>query len=255
MNDYFGDWVINGIFTALQEYDVPWKDLDLDVALNTLYHGAHSGDKYASRLVAAIASEPITDDEVSQLCAALLAVNGVTWGKTWATLSAEYDPIENYSMTETLTNDVTTDDYGKTHTRTDNLSHTKTGTEQETPNITEITTPQLNVDVERDTYGFNSDSSVPANHESTDTTGTNTIQRTGTATMTYNTTDGDSGTVQDSDTGRDTHTRNYTLSRHGNIGVTTSQQMLQSERDLWVWNYFYDVVFPGLDRVLTLRIY
>ena len=45
------------------------------------------------------------------------------------------------------------------------------------------------------------------------------------------------------------------LTRSGNIGVTTTQQMLQSERDLWMWNYFRDVVFPDLDSVLVLGIY
>ena len=45
------------------------------------------------------------------------------------------------------------------------------------------------------------------------------------------------------------------LERSGNIGVTTSQQMLQSERELWIWNFFRDVVFPDLDSVLVLGIY
>lgn len=50
-------------------------------------------------------------------------------------------------------------------------------------------------------------------------------------------------------------TYNTKLERSGNIGVTTSQQMIESERNLWQWNYFYKVVFPDIDRVLTLAIY
>ena len=46
-----------------------------------------------------------------------------------------------------------------------------------------------------------------------------------------------------------------TLRRSGNIGVTTSQQMIQSERDLWLWNFFQDVVFKDISKVLTLSIY
>ena len=46
-----------------------------------------------------------------------------------------------------------------------------------------------------------------------------------------------------------------TLTRKGNIGVTTSQQMIQSQRDLLLWDYFYKVVFPDLDNFLTLQIY
>ena len=81
--------------------------------------------------------------------------------------------------------------------------------------------------------------------------------------MTYNTSETDggtstlhnTGTVTDADTGTDTNTRNYTLTRKGNIGVTTSQQLLQSERDLWKWVFFDDVVYPDIDRVLTIQTY
>ena len=55
--------------------------------------------------------------------------------------------------------------------------------------------------------------------------------------------------------GSDTSTRNYTLERSGNIGVTTSQQMIESERELWLWNFFYKIVFPDVDRILAIDIY
>lgn len=48
---------------------------------------------------------------------------------------------------------------------------------------------------------------------------------------------------------------NRTLTRSGNIGVTTSQQMIESERQLYVWNFFHNVVFPDLDKLLTLEVY
>ena len=44
------------------------------------------------------------------------------------------------------------------------------------------------------------------------------------------------------------------LKRSGNIGVTTTQQMLQQERELWDWNY-YNTVFKDIDNLLTLMIY
>lgn len=50
------------------------------------------------------------------------------------------------------------------------------------------------------------------------------------------------------------HDSNRTLTRHGNIGVTTSQQMLQSEIELRQWN-FYDQVFRDLDSVLVCPVY
>ena len=45
-----------------------------------------------------------------------------------------------------------------------------------------------------------------------------------------------------------------TLTRKGNIGVTTTQQMMESEIRLWQWN-FYESVFKDIDSVLTLYIY
>ena len=86
-------------------------------------------------------------------------------------------------------------------------------------------------------------------------TGTSTNAKTGTVQLTHNTTDSDTGTQNTVSGGSDTSTRNYTLRRSGNIGVTTSQQMIQAERDLWLWNFFHSVVFPDVDKVLTIPIY
>ena len=64
-----------------------------------------------------------------------------------------------------------------------------------------------------------------------------------------------SGTQSNTESGSNTDTRNYTLTRSGNIGVTTSQQMIESERQLWMWNFFDLVVYPDIDRVLTINMY
>ena len=53
----------------------------------------------------------------------------------------------------------------------------------------------------------------------------------------------------------DKTTYNSTLKRTGNIGVTTSQQMIESERELWLWNFFRDIVFPDVAKALTISLY
>ena len=73
--------------------------------------------------------------------------------------------------------------------------------------------------------------------------------------MTYNTTDADTGMQTNAESGTNTTTRNYRLTRSGNIGVTTSQQMIEQERNVWIWNFFREIVFPAVDRVLTIPIY
>lgn len=340
LNEIFPAWMDDGgIFSAFEETGAaPWRAADIPAdILNLEYHGNHSGGKTISpALMAVTGGEELSRAGRLRLAANLIARYGVKWEKLWDTLSLEYNPIENYSMVEIMTNDRTVDAYGKESTRTDNLSHGKTGTEtqspnlteretpdttetetpntteQETPNTTETETPNT-VETEtpnttetnainksntthNTTHGFNTSAGVPSDdteeteqgtesktysgniekrtsgsiqrtragtvtHTKTGNvkktvTGTVTNTRTGTDQTTYNTTETDTGTQKTTDAGQDTHTRNYNLTRSGNIGVTTSQQMLQSERDLWqLWDYFRETVFPDLDSFLTIPIY
>lgn len=345
LNDVFPDWSTGGgIFSTLQTFPVPWKSENISAALDIEYHGNVSGEKIVSPLVEKIRDgDTLTETEKTMLATSILAVCGVNWGKQWETLSFEYNPIENYSMREQMTNDETVTEYGKSTTRTDNLTHkktgtetatvdgtdtrtddlthkktgtetatvdetdtrtddlthTKTGTETRTDDLTDTTTPNLTTNTANTVHGFNSSAGVPMGEQAQTATGTNkvthdgteqrqynltdadtgtqttvkdgehkttfdttdadtgtqTMKRTGTDETAFNTTDTDTGTQTVLDGGSDTHTRNYTLTRSGNIGVTTSQQMLESERALWVWNFFRNVVFPDIDRVLTIQVY
>lgn len=245
LTDVFPTWMLGAIFTALNEYDVPWKDEDIAILLDYEYFGNFSGDKLVSPLIEKMLdsyssdTEELSTEDINILAQIIFTIYSVNWSKLYATLSLEYDPIENYSMHEVMENDETVTEYGKDTTRTDNLSHTKTGTELDRPNLSNT----KNVSV----YGFNSSSAVPSDSESDSATGTDTTE--------YNIQEGNTGTVRNLDSGSDTQTRNYTLTRAGNIGVTTAQQMIESERNLWLWNFFRDVVFPNVDEVLAIKIY
>lgn len=301
LNDVFPRWLSgDGIFGTLQALDVPWKNDNVSLSLDVEYHGNRSGGKFISPLVSTLADGgALSGDDKLMLATALVSICGNKWAKEYSTLSFTYDPISNYDMTEIMSDDTTVTEYGKTNTRTDNLSHTKTGTdtqrpdltetttndtehshsgtETQTPDITEITTPNVTRQTTAEIAGLNSSGYENANQTTETTNGSSTVVKTGTDTTTYditdtdggtvtketegtnttqyNTTDTDTGTQTYRDTGTDTNTRNYTLTRTGNIGVTTSQQMIQSERELWLWDYFYNVVFPDIDRILTLPIY
>lgn len=345
LNDIFPDWLTGaGIFATLQNFNIPWKLENISADLDLEYHGNHSGDKLISPVARRVSrGEPLTVLQKTQLASALYAIYNKNWVKQWNTLSFTYNPIENYSMTEVMTNDSTVTTYGKTttrtdnlthqesgdnttdtttsgsssgldskanfgydsrsishtNTRTDNLSHGKTGTDTTTPNTTDTTTPNLTTMNTNSVYGFNSTTGVNSDTQNQTATGTNTTTHTGTEQVTYNTTETNTGTQQDvysetnridynsaddvshsntqsgtenvsikqsqtgtdtgtqtrADTGTDTHTRNYSMTRSGNIGVTTSQEMIKSERELWLWNFFQDVVFPDIDKFLTLQVY
>ena len=224
----------------------------------------------------------------AQISAAVNTVINVKYTNEWVRLfdlwNLSYNPIENYNMREQMTNDTTATTYGKTHTRTDNLSHginqtdtfTPNTTETETDNLThgktgtETQTPNVTNETDNTIHGFNSSDGVPTGEQTqtttgTDTktydtsetdTGTKTVQKTGQETRGVEGTETNTGTVTDADTGQDVNTRNYTLTRSGNIGVTTAQQMAESEINLWsVWDIFERVIFPDLDKLLVMPIY
>lgn len=201
LNDVLPNWMSgNGIFSVLQSFPVPWKDNNIASALDLEYHGNVSGEKFISPLLRKLMSgETLSEMEQTLVGTTIMAICGVNWGKQWETITFDYNPIENYSMTELMTNDETVNKYGKTRTnQNNNLIH-----------------------------GFNSTTGISSDEQ----------------------------TENGSDGGSDTQTRNYQLKRSGNIGVTTSQQMIESEHNLWLWNYFREVIFPDLDRVLTIPIY
>lgn len=276
----------DGIFTDLQELDVPWKEAGISTQLDIMYLGNHSGQKTISPLM----RQFVEDDEISDanratLAGVIFALYNDNWSREYATLSAVYNPIENYSMTEQMTNDKTEIEYGRTDTGSTSNTHSiegsesfihntsdkTTGSNGETKSGSEVRTP-INKQDNR-VYAFNSPQDVTGRiktsevlNSGTETTNYNDVKNvttenrevktTGTDTTQYNDRkDVDAGSSSNVASGKDTHTRNYKLTRSGNIGVTTSQQMLQSERDLWLWNFFESVVFPDIDRALTLAIY
>ena len=264
LSDLFPDWADNGgIFSAMSA-TAPWAGVVSADTLDVAYFGLRSGDKPPSPLVMKLSEDgdPLTAEAREKLADIILDLNTPNFSRLWATLSAQYNPISNYDMTESESETHATA-YGKTQQRTDNLSHghtasetrtpnlttTDAGTESatRTPNVTETRTPNTTENQTTGIYGFNSSNASNSDTAQKTETGTETRGTTGT--------DTDTGTVTTSDSGRDTTTVTRTLTRSGNIGVTTSQQMLQSERELWAWNFFNDVVFPAVDHVLTLPIY
>lgn len=287
----------SGIFSALSVLGVPWSQAVSAFMLDADYMGNVSGNKIVSPLVdTMLIGDRLNTVDVVSLASIVFALYGSKWNKLWATMQFEYNPIENYDLTERMTGDEKITAYGRTVTRTDNLTHNKTGTETATPNVsvaktgsdtetknlmdaktgTETDSPNVTEGDNYSVFGFNSAQAVPADNRSKTRTGTDqktynltdthtgtdqttygsTERTTGTEQTEYNTTDADTGTQTHADSGRDVETRNYTLTRHGNIGTVTSQQMIEAERELWrMWDFFREIVYPDVDRILTIETY
>lgn len=239
----------NGIFHYLQLLDVPWQELNIENSLDVYYFLNRSGKKDTSPLI----DYYINDGVISELHKAEIAtiiydLFGKIWGRMWEVYNAEYNPINNYDMTEE-SGDVKTIEYGKTDTNT--LAHGRTDTR--TDNLTQTDTPTTTQTKEENIFGFNDDTEEgsPANKSVITDGGQNVTANTGTQTNVVTGTDTDTN-VQ---SGVDTHRVTHSLTRSGNIGVTTTQQMLQSDIELWQWNFFKNVVMPNIDGVLTTMLY
>lgn len=213
----------NAIITALNTFDVPWKNNNYYVPDDMDYVLNHASTKIISRMVNILLDNDgvLTDNAIGILANVIYKMYSRKWQRQYATFDLEYNPINNYDMVEEM-DETTGREYTSNNTRTDNLS-------------TAITNGGS---IENEIQGFNSQSYQPSEKHIDNTTSTE--NNTGTQTL---------GTVGD-----DNGTRQYTLTRSGNIGVTTSQQMIESERGLWEYNFIMSV-YRDIDKVLTIEYY
>lgn len=295
LNDVYSDWLTSGIFTDLQNFDVPWKDKNINHELDFAYHGNHSGDKIVSVIIDKMMNDDgtISQENRNKIASSLFAVYGKNWVKLWETTVQDYNLLDNTDayITETTNTEQNTDtnnngtDTGTvtykntgtdtttvsgtvTHAITGNDTTTQTGTVTTGGKSTESSTDESSI------YGFNSDNASNADNQSrkgtTDVNQTET--RDTTDTVTHNTTDTETRNTTDTVTHdiENTETRDlktgqtgtekitgtitHETHRHGNIGVTTNQQMINEERELWNW-YFYNYVFADIDKFVTISLY
>lgn len=235
-----------GVFYYLSQLEgvtLPWSEMDIDSQLDIYYHMNHSGKKLTSPLIDGyLSNDELTENDKAGLAAIIYSLFGKTWDRLWYVYNSEYNPINNYDLTEEYSGEDSLE-HGKSTTRTDNL------TSETTNNLTETETPNKTITRDKSVYGFNSSNPSPSETEEDTETGESTIDNTGTQTIE------NTGTQTLEDSGTDVTEKSHTLTRFGNIGVTTTQQMLSSEISLWVWNYFLNVIIPNIDGVLTISLY
>lgn len=194
-----------------------------------------------------------------------------------ATISAQYDPIENYRMDETTTTDylggqtTTAEQDGEDSRTTSSLAAQDSTTTPETTTTAVSQAATATNTTERDVVGF--DTADAYKHEYKDTTTAAEPERTTTTTESAVTATTDYGARSTTETytaaDRTTtttfndRTDSTTVNRHGNIGVTTSQQLLESElvlraklnladriaddilSELCVANYHFNMIYRG----------
>lgn len=137
-------------------------------------------------------------------------VSQYTWNRLATTLTAEYNPIENYDrMEEWQDSSINNSHY------TNSTNNTSNGSTKE------------------QVYGYNNLNTPADNSASTS------------ASTSADTSDG---------SGNTTSTGSRKGRAHGNIGVTTTQEMLESERRVAMFN-FYDAVIKDFQKRFLIWVY
>lgn len=216
--------VTGGVFSKLYAYDqtltepnFAWLTSDVALFLDKDYYLIHSGQKCINRSFERFMKLK-EDGLIADDLLELVKIIEYKYVLKWNKL---YDAI--------TTDYKPLDNYNMEEKETPDITKTKTVNSS-------IETKTTNDIMDNDTYGFNSSSPVPSGKQT----------RNGSVTV--------SGDADDNvETNTESGTR--TLNRSGNIGVTTSQQMLQSEIDLRNNYNFTNQLMDDMDSELCLLVY
>lgn len=201
--------------------------VDIEHWAVTTQTGALSQSDFIDYLLFRFGSAVLVDYDASTL-ATLTRIwhlsNNYKFAGIAATMRFDYDPISNYDRTET-----------ETTQRTPNLTNTETRNTLTTDGGTTTTQGSVTDSQTADSTGsvapFDSATFANAQKSATTAGGTSTDSQT----VTHGKTQADTGTVTHNETGTDTTGRQSHVS--GNIGVTTTQDMIRQEREIINFNF------------------
>lgn len=185
------------------------------------------------------------------------------WSKKWQrtmqkwidALSIDYNPLENYDRYEQW------EDKENKKSNNDRILDTKNEllrnlrdaesrnlTDKETRDYDDTTTYDKVITTEKEVSAYDASSYQPSekttetdsngNNVKIEADGTDTFDHTGTDIFNHTGTENTANTGTIKDEGKEDNTTNKTGHVHGNIGVTTSQDMLKSELSLAEWNIY-----------------
>lgn len=268
--DYVND---DGIFTYLNSFDVPWKsDVDADL-LDLDYHSKRGTKVVSNTVVSLLDDDGLSAASKTKLAKLLYTKNKAKWDELWNSMGLydDFDPLDNTNWTEeerlehrgsdsrsqtigqkqntfvkgsqtnsasigeqTITEGQQTITNG-THTDTHEEKRSAYNSSNYSPNVQNTDT----IGQQQDTIGQKINTNGARSDSSTDG------QRTDTQTE---------GSQSNSESGSNSYTDIHTITRSGNIGVTTSGQLIDDFRRVVNWQYF-DIIFNDIDDVLTIDVF
>lgn len=166
-----------------------------------------------------------------------------TFQKWIDALNVEYEPLENYNRTEIHS--------GEDSTHTEGEASSSSGSDSNSDGITTVTSkPDTYTDHYRSSYNSSDLQKVEQSHQHSGS-GNGNVTITDWTEKPSQHMESASESEGSSD---ETVTYGHQLHAYGNIGVTTSQQMLQSELDIAYWN-IYDRICDIFADEFLIRIY
>lgn len=195
------------------------------------------------------------------------------WNKLYNTLTLQYNPIDNYDRTETReftsqaagnSTDGGTDTVTSADTGTDTATSADTGTNTVTSADTGTDTTSENSTDLNQVKAFDSANFADKEKDTVNNSGSTTYGKTNTNTAVFGKTN--TNTTNYGKTNTNTaiygHTNNNTFAKndseniraHGNIGVTTTQQMIEQER-LTAKFSLYQVILDEFKQRFCLLVY
>ena len=171
------------------------------------------------------------------------------WTELYDTTQYVYNPIWNKDgkIEETITRDLAgTEDVTDNNGRTDNL------TELQTRNLSGTTSHSDSGSNTESVYGFNSSTEAPASKSDASSSGSGSSSDTGTVKVENTGTQTDNRTI-DRDT-TDTGTITTERTEQGNIGLTSTQDLIKAQREVVQLN-LYDTIIKDFIARFCLAVY
>lgn len=189
--------------------------------LDDFYYYGWSGDKECSPLMEKLGGTP---EGIIEIVASFWEIHGQQFYRLWQNFTKEYDPIDNYDVTETTV-----------------YQHQGGGTVNDRGNDTKST--YGDVQTTNDLWGVNSTNPVDSDK----------------TTVNYGA-GGEDALVNKMQYGKDRTTSetandDLTIHKKGNLGINPISKFLKDDIELWKWNFYCQILFPMIDKHIAIPIY
>lgn len=281
----------DGIFTYLNTYDVPWKN-DVDVDILDLDYHTKFGTRIIGKPVQVFLTEDGLSTQNKQKLAKLIYnKNKVKWDELYSSLSLydDFNPLDNTNWTEEERiehrgSDSKTYNIGQkstTFSKGQQVNNSNKGAQINNTNVGAQTFTEGAQSNSTGAQSNTSEDSVSAFNVSTYSNKDKNTQSLGARTdsigekINSNSSRSDSmtegarqdsytdgarqdtnieGAQTNSESGSDNFTDIHTIHRAGNIGITSSGQLIDDFRRIVNWQFF-DIVYKDINDVLVLDVY